>query len=104
MNRYSSRLRKLKRISEKLEKILQDILNVANDGIYDSEAIEKLELLLFYINEIAIPSEREIWKKLGDMMLVAIGLDLNEQLSRIDKIEMLSKSIYNMIVNVNEGI
>lgn len=102
MDRYISRLRKLRRISEKLQKILQDILSIVNDEVYDSEAIEKLELLLFYINEIAIPSEREIWRRLGDMTLAVVGLDINEQLSRIDKIEMLSKSIYNTIVNPNE--
>jgi len=102
-DRYVSRLRKLKRISEKLEKILQNMLDVVHSGIYDSETIERLELLLFYVNETALPSEREVWKRLGDILLATINLDLSEQLNRIDKVELLTRSIHNIITGLDRG-
>ncbi|MEM2698794.1 MAG: hypothetical protein QXF17_05705, partial [Ignisphaera sp.] len=72
-------------------------------GIYDSETIERLELLLFYVNETALPSEREVWKRLGDILLATINLDLSEQLNRIDKVELLTRSIRNIITGLDRG-
>lgn len=100
VDQYSSRLRKLKRISEKLERVLQDMLDTVNSGHYDHEIGEKLELLLFYISETALPSEKEVWSRLGSAVLATVGLDIDEQLSRINRVEVLSKSIYSTIVDL----
>uniref|UniRef100_A0A7C5TIU0 CHAD domain-containing protein n=1 Tax=Ignisphaera aggregans TaxID=334771 RepID=A0A7C5TIU0_9CREN len=102
VDRYASRLRKLKRISERLEKILQSLSAavIIDNKINNNETIEKLHLLLFYIDEIAIPSEKEIWRRLSNIQPMVLDVDIDEQLKRIERIENLLKTINNALPKI----
>ena len=95
-------LRKLIKTSRRIEKILQKVAKVLESDItIDPDISERLKLLTFYIIEVSINEEGEVWQLMSRIDFNAMGYDLSNikmfdsenHMKRIDNIKSLALKI-----------
>jgi len=87
-------LGKLIRSSRKLEKVFTLVQDTLSSVHLDTETSERIHLLAFFVYEVAINEELDLWKRVSRIPeLAPVAGDIDAHIARLEKLRNLVSSV-----------
>ncbi|HID80455.1 MAG TPA: hypothetical protein EYP48_01915 [Ignisphaera sp.] len=87
---------KLLRASKAIRKLLEQLNEYSHFDALDGEASERLHLLAFFISEVSVNEELELWHNILTDSNTIIGVeDLHAQLEHLEQLRQLAHKLFD---------